>query len=83
MKLKDYFLSMSMNDRISFAERCGTSYGHMKNVAYGKTCDQFLAIAIERETGGAVTVAELRPAFAEALRQAGYVKLDPEHKAAA
>lgn len=45
-----------------FAARCGTSIGHLTNVAYGyRSCAESLAIAIERETGGAVTVEELRP----------------------
>jgi len=39
------------------------------------------AIAIERETGGAVTVADLRPEFAESLKAAGYVRV-AEHQAA-
>ncbi len=74
MKLKPYLLSMPINQRQIFAARCGTSYGHLRNVAYGKSCAQELAIAIERESGGVVTVAELHAEFANLLKAAGYVR---------
>jgi len=81
---------MPMNERERFAAQCGTSYGHIRNVAYGKTCAEELAIAIEKESGGIVTIAELHAEFAELLASAGYVKQaapptesEPTHKEAA
>ena len=51
--MKTYLLSMAMNERVDFAKRCGTTYGHLRNVAYGqKSCSESLAISIERESGG-------------------------------
>lgn len=82
MSLKTYILGMAMDDRHAFADRCGTTYGHLRNVAYGKSCDQDLALAIERETGGLVTVAELRPRFAELLEACHYRRVEPLKEAA-
>ncbi|WP_375591581.1 transcriptional regulator [Chitiniphilus eburneus] len=62
MKLIDYIKTLSPSVREAFAERCGTTYGHLKNVAYGyRPCDAGLAIAIEREAGREVLCEELRP----------------------
>ena len=39
-------------ERTAFAARCGTTFGHMRNVVWsGKACGPLLAIAIERESG--------------------------------
>lgn len=44
-------------------------------MAYGaKTPSESLALAIERESGGAVLVADLKPAFADTLASVGYKK---------
>lgn len=61
MQFKPYFLSIPVAARDFFAARCGTSAAHLRNIAYGKTCGEALAIAIDRESGGQVTVEELRP----------------------
>lgn len=61
MLFKPYFLSIPVSKREAFAARCGTSSAHLRNIAYGKTCGEALAIAIDRESAGAVTVEELRP----------------------
>ena len=61
MDLKAYLLSMPVQARESFAARCGTTYGHLRNVAYGKTCAERLAINIDRESGGVVTCESLCP----------------------
>lgn len=51
-----------MVDREAFAVKCGTTFGHLNNVAYGsKTCGESLAINIDRESEGAVTCEECRP----------------------
>lgn len=62
MMLKPYLFGMPMDHRIAFARRCGTSYGHLRNVAYGqKPCAAELAIRVELESGGAVCCEALRP----------------------
>lgn len=60
MDIKTYWLSLKPRDREAFAERCGTTLGHLRNVAYGRLCGEGLAIAIERESSGAVRCEELR-----------------------
>jgi DNA-binding transcriptional regulator YdaS (Cro superfamily) len=62
MDLKTFWLSMPVPERQAFAERCGTSFGFLRNVAYGqKTCGEKLAIAIERESAGRLRCEQLRP----------------------
>lgn len=62
MELKTFLFSRVMPERIAFAERCDTSYAHLRNVAYGqKPCGESLAINIERESGGTVRCEDLRP----------------------
>ncbi len=66
MKLIDYIKQLPRGTRASFASRCGTTRGHLLNVAYGsKPCSPKLAAAIERESGGVVTRAELRSDYRE------------------
>lgn len=60
MDLKTYLSPMTTEAREAFATRCGTTRGHIQNVMYGKTCAPALAVAIERESAGAVTRKELR-----------------------
>lgn len=73
MDLKTYLLSRAVPDREAFAKACGTTYGHLRNVAYGsKPCAESLALNVERESGGVVTLHELLPPFAETLASAGY-----------
>lgn len=63
MDLKTYIYAIDdMSEREAFAVRCGTTYGHLRNVAYGqKPCREALAINIERESGGKVRCEDLRP----------------------
>jgi DNA-binding transcriptional regulator YdaS (Cro superfamily) len=62
MSLKPYLLGMKIPERDAFAKRCGTSRQHLTNIAYGqKPCGEKLAIAIERESNGAVRCEVLRP----------------------
>ena len=77
MDFKAYLLAIPVSERAAFAARCGTTYGHLRNVAYGKSCAESLALAIERETGGAVPLEGLRPDMATALREAGYRRETP------
>lgn len=61
MTLKDFYLSLSSEERIFLATRCDTTLGHLRNVAYGKPCGEKLAVSIERESKGAVRCEDLRP----------------------
>jgi DNA-binding transcriptional regulator YdaS (Cro superfamily) len=69
MDLKAYLKTLSLPERAAFAERCGTSLGHLNNIAYGlRTCAEQLAMAIEEYSGGAVAVETLRPDLIERWR---------------
>ena len=61
MDLKAYLSPLPLVSREAFAATCETTYPHMRNVAYGKTCGEALAMKIEAATAGAVTCEELRP----------------------
>lgn len=61
MDFKAYFYGLPVNDRSAFAAACGTSVGHLRNIAYGKVCREKLAIAIERESKCVVRVESLCP----------------------
>lgn len=62
MKLLDYLKTMPIEERDIFAVNCGTSLGHLNNVAYGyRPCGEKLAVDIERESEANVTVEELCP----------------------
>lgn len=65
MDLKTYLSNLSSEAREALAFKCETTYPHMRNVAYGKTCGEDLAMRIEAATGGAVTCEDLRPDLAE------------------
>lgn len=57
-----YLSSLPPDQRESFAQRCGTTVGYLrKAVSVGQRIGESLAIAIERESGRAVTVEQLRP----------------------
>nr|WP_241878291.1 YdaS family helix-turn-helix protein [Psychrobacter sp. PraFG1]UNK04744.1 helix-turn-helix domain-containing protein [Psychrobacter sp. PraFG1] len=59
--LKRYVSELgSETEREEFAERCGTTLGHLRQIYYGnRTCDAGLAIEIEN-TNQAVMCEELR-----------------------
>jgi DNA-binding transcriptional regulator YdaS (Cro superfamily) len=62
MDLRTYFFGLSVEARKTFAEKCDTSPAHLTNIAYGfRKPNPALAIAIERESGGAVTRREMLP----------------------
>ena len=62
VELKPFLLAMPMQERLSFAERCQTSYPFLRNVAYGqKRAGETLAILIERESKGKVPCEVTRP----------------------
>ena len=83
MNLKSYLRTLKKERKAEFAGRCGCTLQHLKFVGYGaKTCSDGLALAVERESGGLVTVAELRPEFARALAVSGYTRQAADHAAA-
>ena len=60
MNLTDYIKANA--DKEGFADACGTTLGHLRNVGYGyRACGERLASAIESKSAGKVTRKELRP----------------------
>ena len=65
MNFKTYFFDLDTKERKAFAEKVGTSAGHLRNYSYGyaplapKVC-----VAIEKATQGKVTRQELRDDWA-------------------
>ena len=62
MKFKSYFFGLAPVDRKAFAEKVGTSVGHLNNFSYGSTkLAPAICVAIEKASMKAVTRQELRP----------------------
>ena len=62
MTLADYLKPLDIDARTALAERAGTSYLHLRNVAFsGKSSGVMLAVELERATAGAVRRWDLRP----------------------
>lgn len=62
MTLLDYMKKLDKAKLEQFAERCATSLGQLRQVAYGnRRASAGLAIAIDRETLGEVPCEETRP----------------------
>lgn len=78
MDFRSYYLTIPPANRAEFARRVGTTALYLRNIAYGfRQANGSLALAIERETAGAVTVADLRPDLAAAMEAAGYTRAEP------
>ena len=61
MTLKDYLNGLSRSAQKDFALRCGSTLGYLrKAISVGQTLRAPLCVAIERESGHAVTRPELR-----------------------
>ena len=76
--LRSYLKTLSPADQIAFAGRCGTTIGYLrKAVCVNDRLGETLAIALERESSGVLTVAELLPDFSAILKQAGYRRAGP------
>lgn len=61
MTLHEYIRGLEREALYSLANRCRTSVGQLKQVAYGnRRAGAGLAVDIERETGGAITCEQLR-----------------------
>ncbi|WP_047237334.1 hypothetical protein [Chromobacterium subtsugae] len=69
MTLKDFLRGLGDDQcRSEFAARCGTSLNYLKSIAYnrngkGKSAKAWLAVAIDRESQGAVSMEALCPEF--------------------
>jgi len=62
MNLLDFIKPLDKNALQALATRCDTTPGQLKQVAYGnRRANAALAIALDRETSGAVTCEETRP----------------------
>ena len=62
MDLRQYILAMPVDQRVTFADSCGTTWPHLRNVMYGqRPCSERLAMAIERQSAGTVRVESLCP----------------------
>ena len=62
MTLHDYIKLLDKSALASFAARCGTSVGQLKQVAYGhRRPGAALAISIERESLRSVICEQMRP----------------------
>ena len=61
MTLLDYMKGLDKPGVEEFAEKCGTTVGHLKQVAYeNRRPNAALAIAIDRHTAGLVPCEQLR-----------------------
>lgn len=61
LTLKEFLSGLGRSEREAFAKRCETTYGHMRNVAYGlKPAGEKLCILIERESARKVLCESLR-----------------------
>lgn len=59
--LRDYLNSLPVDEQVAFAARCGTTVGYLrKAISIRQPINAATAIAIERESGGAVTCESLR-----------------------
>jgi hypothetical protein len=57
MDLKPYFFGLPPAERGAFASNCGTSRGHVQNIAYGfRKATAELAARFELHSGGVVCV---------------------------
>jgi hypothetical protein len=62
MNLKLHWDALDRAERESLASACGTTHGHLRNVAYGyRACAPGLAAALEIETGRKLRRWDLRP----------------------
>ena len=62
-RFRRYFDKLSSPERQALAEQCGTSIEYLRLIASGRRNPKAeLAVALERESGGAVTLEDLMPA---------------------
>ncbi|MBJ9975292.1 helix-turn-helix domain-containing protein [Pseudomonas sp. S75] len=62
MTLSEYLKTMDKERLEAFANRCGTSIGQLRQVAYGnRRASAGLAVSLDRETGGIIACESQRP----------------------
>lgn len=62
MDLKTFLDNLPKGGRAKLAARCGASAAYLQQISVGRrNCPGWLAVAIERETGGAVIAEILDP----------------------
>ena len=60
--LQNFMLSLPPHERRTFAEKCGTTHGQIKQIYTGnRNCNPGLAIEIEKHSQGAVNCESLCP----------------------
>lgn len=60
--LRAYLSSLSPAEQLAYAKRCGTSIGYLrKAISKGQRLGTTLCINLDRESGRAVRLEELRP----------------------
>lgn len=73
MHFKKYFLSLTKQEREALAIELGTTYGHLRNIAYGdRSMAEILALRLERNSPLPLT--KSHPELASELSLSGYVK---------
>lgn len=61
-ELRDFFLSLSTDEREIFAGKCGTTAGHIKHIYSGnRNCNESVAIMIDKHSEGVVKCDVLCP----------------------
>lgn len=82
-KLKTLIKPMSPEEREAFAARCGTTWPFLRNVMYGqRTAGEKLCVAIERESGRAVTRQDMRDDWLEIWPELAEEARAPQQEAA-
>ncbi|MCW5141081.1 hypothetical protein [Burkholderia cenocepacia] len=64
MDLHTFLLNLPRDEREPFGERCGSTFGRLRQIAYGnEPATAELATAIDRETRGAVSYRDVNSAW--------------------
>lgn len=60
--LRSYFLGLSANERVEYAQKCQTTVGFITQIYLGNSpCNPTLAIELDKHSGGLVKCDELSP----------------------
>jgi DNA-binding transcriptional regulator YdaS (Cro superfamily) len=62
MKLLDFLRTKTLEERVEFARKCGTTAAYLDQVARGyRRAGESICINIDKETDGAVRCEDVRP----------------------
>ncbi len=82
--LRAFLKSLSPAERTKFARRCGTTVGYLRKATYVRSkIGGDLAVAIDRESCGAVRLEDLRPDIDWTYVRTGKSRRSPRCKRAA